>query len=326
MSELRLDNQAVYKAGIILERELQGVLPQVLMQRKPLKWGVNNSIIPLSMDLPKGLTSYKEEIQTEAGKARYLSDYTNDVGSADYSVEENDYRVEKIGHSFHYSIMDLDAAGYASRDIVSRKLQILQYNIEEKAHNHVLFGDAKRKFTGFYNDANVEVRNSGFDPNTATVDQHIQFVTDEIVSYTNKHLLTAGIAGMVVPYTLWSKWQSLRIPDTATPLSEYFNTVFASQSGLTSSLRIIPVNESRNDILSQYMDTADLAAPTFDRIVILPNQIDTVMGVKGFNLEVLPPERQGYHFEVYAYQGFTEFMLYRPTEVVYSDITPVIVP
>lgn len=323
MSQQRLDDQAVYQAGITLRTELEMVMPEVIMQRRPANWAIDGSVIPMTMDLPLGVKTIREEIQTDVGEAQFYSDYSSDFGGADYTTERFDYRVIEIAHSFVYSILELNAAGYANRELVARKARLMQDHIDNKMHRFALFGADKLNLTGFYNDANVEVKDTGFDPNTNDVDLHIQFVTNEIVDYTNKHLLTAGLGAMVVPYSLWARWTSLRIENTATSLASYFTNIFGDATGLVpGGLRILPVNESRSDLLDQYNVTRAQAG--FDRIVILPNNVEDVMGLKAYSMQTLPPQPQNMKFRVNGYRGLTQLMVHRPTEVVYTDITPVV--
>ena len=192
----------------------------------------------------------------------------------------------------------------------------------EKAHNFLLFGESKYGCEGLYNQSEVPVSDTGFDPNSPTVQDHIDYITGELDRVANNNLLTAGVETIIIPRTLWTRWTSLLIPGTSDNLMSYFTRIYASGNGITDQgLQFRVVNESRNDILDA--NGVVRAQPGYDRLLFLPYSADA-MSAKMYPMTTLPAQLQGLRYHVHNYQGISELMVHYPNELLYSDITPVV--
>ncbi len=322
MSQFRIDNQDIIQAGIFLDKELEQNLEMVLEERLPLQWAMDGTIIPMTADLQPGTRKLIEETQKDVGEARFLSDYTEDISYVDYSVQEADYKALDYAASFTYSILELNAARKAGRDIVGRKMRVANRVMVEKAHNFLLVGETKYNCTGLYNNPNVPVEDSGFDPNSITVQDHIDFMTEQLDIVATNNLLTAGVETVVIPKKLWSRWTSLLIPGTSDNLMSYFTKIYASGNGITENgIQFRVVNES--DVPFLDANGVVRAQPGYYRLLFLPYATDA-MSAKMYPMATLPAHLQGLRYHVHNYQGISELMIHYPNEILYSDITPVV--
>ncbi len=318
----RIDNQDIIKAGIFLDRELQVSLNMVLEERFPRLWAADGTVIPMTADLQPGARRLNEESQQTVGEAAWLSDYTEDIPYVDYSVQETDYKALDYAASFTYSVLELNAARLANKDIVGRKMRVVRRVMEEKAHKFLLFGDEKHQVTGLYNNPNVPVEDTGFDPNSAVAQDHIDFISSQLDKVANDSLLTAGVETIVIPRTLWTRWTSLLIPGTSDNVMSYFQRIYSSGNGITENgLTWRVVNESRADILDE--NGVVRSQPGYERILFLPFAADA-MSAKMYPLTSMPAQLQGLRYHVHNYQGISELMIHYPCELLYSDITPVV--
>lgn len=317
---LNLDVSQITQAGTFLSRQLEMKMPELLRERRPELWGANGTIIPTTSDLTPGVRSVIEETLKEKGRmAEFYSEEANDFSLVNVAITEEGYKALDIVKAYRYSVMELAADAVAGRAIRPLKAEVAMINIMEKKHHFALFGSERHSLTGFYNNPNVPVSNSGYNPNTASAQDDLDFVQGELQKQLDSSLLTAEFENILVPSRLLGLWARKLIPNTSATILTILNESLTIANG-GRPINFIPVNESRADILAENGVTT--AVPNYDRLVFLPGDV-RVMSMKQYTPRNLAPQLQALDFQVYMYCGQSEVMFHRPLDVLYSDIVPV---
>lgn len=133
-------------SGAFFARQLEVILPEVLRTpRAPLD---GFRIVPIGTSLPPGADTYIAQHYDEAGRAKLISNWADDLPSVELNAAEDAFRCASYGVSAQWSLQDIAAAQLAGRSISSEKMSIAIRAIEEMFHNVLWDGDAKAGLHG----------------------------------------------------------------------------------------------------------------------------------------------------------------------------------
>lgn len=146
----------------------------------------NGTLIPTTGDLPPG----KDEVgaifmgNNLGEEAILLAPGAADIPLTPVSLSTS--KIPVVMAAKGYSIMWQEARVQDERGIrnliENRKIDIVRSEIAKRLNRFAAIGEPVLGITGLYNNPNVSVVNSSFNPNTATYDQWVTFLIDTILS------------------------------------------------------------------------------------------------------------------------------------------------
>ena len=319
MSHFHLDATQITQAGMFLSRHLEEVMPDLLEERLPELWGADGSVIPTTFDLTPGVRTITQEVLKRKGEmADFYSPQSTDISLVNANIDETKYKALDMVKAFSYNVMELNAAQVANRPIVSIKEEIAMRNIEERRHIFALVGSEEHQITGLYNDPNVPPSASGYNPNTSSAQDDIDFVRGELQKLRANSQLTSAASLIIVPNDLLFLWSAKLLPGTGNSVLSFLTENMSIANG--TPVTFVPKNEAKASFLDQYGVTR--SNPGDDRLIFVPADLRALQ-IKMYLSDNMPPQLEGLDYLVYMYGGQTETIIHRPLEMLYSDITPV---
>lgn len=146
----------------------------------------NGTLIPTIGDLPPG----KEEVgaifmgANMGEEAILLAPGSADIPLTPISLSTD--KIPVVMAAKGYSVQWQEARVQTERGIraliENRKIDIVRFEIAKRLNRYAAIGEPVIGHFGLYNNPNVSVVNSSFNPNTATYDQWVTFLIDTILS------------------------------------------------------------------------------------------------------------------------------------------------
>lgn len=314
----RVKDADVNQAGVYLLRQLEQLLPGLYRRKYGELWAQEDSDVIMAMEgLDPGATSIIEQVIDERGTAVELSDNSDDIPMVEVSVGENKYNVHVITLGYKYNLMQLIRESNQGISINTEKARQVDRGIREKTHQLLLYGNTKRGTTGLFNNSEIPVTSSGYDANSSSFQDDVDFVAEELARVSNRNDMTDEISTMLIPENLWYRWTTrYQTNDTGkTVIQAIRDTLGASSGGPLQ--RIMRKNECRSDFLERF--GVRPAGTNEDRIIFIPTAQDAVDRMF-FSIDWLTPQLRGLHYYVYAYSATTQTMIHYPDACAYSDI------
>lgn len=306
------------KPGVFLARQLEQRLPKIYDKRYPDLWAVDGSIIPSTGDLEEGADVVIAEFIERYGEAAFMSDEADDIPLVDIAIGEDKYPVMAPVTSFKYTVMELNAAIKARRDLTGMREMTAKRALDEKAHKFAVYGSAKHNIPGLLNNPNVPLVDSTFNANTATADDLVDFIGTQITSVTTRSQQVEAIDTIVVSDTLRNKLVKNRLSGTSQSALGYLLENYGTTTG-GSLRRIIAKSEMAPELLAQYGVRPDA---TKERILMIPSNPEAVE--RHFSLPVImEPQIQGTKYLVPCYNMVSPTIFHYPGSCLYIDIPAV---
>jgi hypothetical protein len=309
----RLDASDIKNAGSFLSRELKQILPNVYEKKYAPLWAEQGMYIPAAPTLEEGVESISEEIVESVGEAVELSDLTDDFPTSSSSIREFDFNAHTFIAGYSYTVLQLKAWERAGRNISAQRIAATDRALRQKVHELALFGSKKRGSKGLYNNPDVPVGASGYNPNTSSWQDDIDFIAETISLIQDRNELTEDIGLILVPNKLRRKW-------TTKYQSQDSGKTVIQAIEENHNIMIAAVNESRADILNKYGILPDA---TKDRLIFLPQSSDALERLY-FPPGYMPPQLIGMSYKVCAYIGSSETIVHYPEAMQYEDVPKVV--
>ena len=175
--------------SFFLARELTYIRTRVLeVAKAPMN---AFRIFPVQTEIPAGAQVAIQRTYDQTGIAKVVSNYADDLPRADVIGTETPVKVQTIGDSYGYDVVEIENAQFAGVNLEMYKAQAARRNIDFKINQLAWFGDAENGITGFLANPNltdVPLAADGTDSSTKfvdkTPDQIIRDVT-QLVSAIN---------------------------------------------------------------------------------------------------------------------------------------------
>lgn len=313
----RLDATDIANAGRYLSRQLEQTMPQVYEKRYAKLWAEEGQHLTANPTLEKGATAVIEDIVESVGEAVELSDLTNDYPTVSVSEGEDKYNVHTFVAAYAYTIPQLHAASKAGKDIDKKRVKAVDRVLRQKVHELAVFGSKKRGSNGFFNHPSVPIYTTGYDANTASWQDAIDFVSQVISSIEDRNELTESVSKLIIPNKLWRKWfTTYQSGDSGKSALEAIEA-----AGKNKSLKIVAENECRADILEKF--GVKPPGTNEDRLVFVPENEDVAERLY-YPPDYLPAQLHGMQYKVIAYVGTSETMIHYPEAMGYVDIPKVL--
>ncbi|MGL5076888.1 MAG: major capsid family protein [Waterburya sp.] len=321
MSTLFLDDIDIASAGMFLQRELEQKLTKVYEKKYANLWAEQGQYLTARPDLQLGAEFITEEVIESVGRADEISELAMDGSTVSVSATEFRFNTHVFATSYNYSILKLNAARFAKKDINARLAVAADRAIRQRIHDLAVFGSTKRQSSGLFNDANVPVEATSYNPNTATFQQHIDFVAQICSNVEDRNSLTENVGTLLVPNKLLYRWkQQYQSNDSGKTVYSAIMDNFGSGSG-GSITTIAGVNECKS---SELIANGVLpVGSVLDRVIFLPSDPDAVERLY-YPPMTLAPQLNGMNFRVITFAGTSQTIIHTPQALAYVNIPTVL--
>lgn len=311
-------NDGVKEAGTFLARSLEQHIPQLYEKKYPRLWAEEGMYLPAVGDLEEGAREVIETTVNQVGEALISADGADDVPLVDVSMDEFPFKATCISAGIKYSIPELKAAMRANQDIKTTRLNGLGKALAERIHKLAVFGSSKHGMNGFFAHPRINLVNSSYDADGSgvTAQDHIDFISDNLIKVESDSNLTEGIETILVPAKLYNVWAKTILPSTNQNIIRHVLENFGTEAGGTLR-QIKKVNECQSSYLEKYK--AQASGTNKDRVVFMPFD-PMAFERKYYPVNFLEPQLQGMSYTLVAYTGTSEVIDHYPGSALYVDI------
>jgi len=263
-------------------------------------------LFPVSNEGGPGVTSITYRTYDQAGAAKIINAYADDLPRADVAGKETTIPVRSVGISYGYNLDEIQSSQLTGSSLDQRRANAARRSNEQVVNDVAFFGDATSGLPGLFSNPNIPtgaVVNPG--SGTAWVNKspdEILFDINDLFAdiFETTKMVEQGNT-LLLPAAQWSYIMSTpRASNSDTTIAQY---VAANSPYLTSIDDIIPVNEcaaANNPELS-----AD-AMVAYDRN---PDKLQLEIPVE---LEMLPVQQKNLEFVVPGRSRLAGLNIYYP--------------
>lgn len=315
-----LDALDINTAGMFLRRELEQKLPKVYEKKYTNLWADQGLYLPASPTLELGTEFITEEILESVGRADEVTEIAMDGNTVSVSASEARFNVHVFRANYNYSVLKLHAAQKAGKDINGRHAAAADRAIRQRVHDLAVFGSAKRQSAGLFNNPLVPVEATAYNANTATFQQHVDFVANICSTVEDRNALTSSIGYLFVPNKLLYKWKQTYQTNAGNTVYEALMNNFGEQNGGTIK-QIVGVNECR---VSELIANGVLApGATTDRVVFMSADPDVVERIY-YPPITMPPQLYDMNYRVITFMATSQTIMHLPEANAYVNIPQVL--
>lgn len=150
---LRVAGEFNQDAGLFTARQLEMVRNKIYEEKLPQMNGL--SLVPIASDAPEWAETIVEKTYSQAGMAKIIANYADDLPRADVAADERAVKVKSLGASYGYSLHELKAAVANRTDLPTAKARAARRAVEIKLNQIALLGDPEYGLNGFINHPNL---------------------------------------------------------------------------------------------------------------------------------------------------------------------------
>ena len=203
-------------------------------------------LFPVSNEAGPGVTTITYRTYDQAGIAKIINAYADDLPRADISGKETSIPVVSLGISYGYNIDEIQASQLIGASLDQKKANAAVRAIEKSINRIAFFGSAKDGLPGLFTDPNVPtgpVLNNGngtqwINKNPDEIVYDVNSLFGDIFDTTN---MCEAANTLLLPPSHYSYIASTpRSPTSDTTIAQYIvqNSIY-----INSLADIIPVNE-----------------------------------------------------------------------------------
>jgi hypothetical protein len=172
--ELKIDtNSSMFKAyekaaeniGIVRKdesfffaRNLEYIRQQVFKPVYSKLKLLNGGLLPIDSAIPEGADNDTYDILDGSGEANIITDYADDISTAEISGEQVTNGIKSLASSYLYSVQDVrkdKMLGAVGRSSVTNKAMFARLTVDQKIEKMLGFGDSNFGISGIFNNENV---------------------------------------------------------------------------------------------------------------------------------------------------------------------------
>ena len=309
----RLDASDIASAGSYLSRQLEQTLPKVYSKRYAKLWAQEGQYLQSSPTLEEGITAITEEVMETVGEAAELADISSDVPTITSAIAETQFNVHIFAAGYQYTVLELNAAQRANKNISTTRTLGVDRALRQKEHELLVFGNKKRGSVGLFNNPDVPVDASGYDPNNANFGDTIDYISSLIAGVQNRNNLTSDVATILISNKLSHKWTTLVQTNTGLSVKQFISDNYPL-------IKFGVVNECNSTFLEKYGIRP--VGSNEDLVMVLPDDEDAVQRLY-FPPSYMPPQLYGLTYKVISYCGSSQTIWHYPDAAVYSLVPSV---
>jgi len=264
------------------------------------------SLFPVSNEGGAGITSITYRTYDQAGSAKIINAYADDLPRADVAGKETTIPVRSVGISYGYNLDEIQASQLTGMSLDQRRANAARRSNEQVVNDVAFFGDAESNLPGLFSNPNIPTGavvnpGSGTEWVNKTPDQILFDVNDlfaDIFETTN--MVEQGNT-LLMPPAQWSYIMSTpRSSNSDTTIAQYL----ANNSPYLNSIEdMIPVNECS---AANNPELSTDAMVAYDRN---PDKLQLEIPVE---LEMLPIQQKNLEFVVPGRSRLAGLNIYYP--------------
>lgn len=263
-------------------------------------------LFPVSNEGGPGVTSITYRTYDQAGAAKIINAYADDLPRADVAGKETTIPVRSVGISYGYNLDEIQSSQLTGASLDQRRANAARRSNEQVVNDVAFFGDASSGLPGLFSNPNIPTGavvnpGSGTEWVNKTPDEILFDINDLFADIFETTKMVEQGNTLLLPAAQWSYIMSTpRASNSDTTIAQY---VAANSPYLTSIDDIIPVNEcaaANNPEL-----TAD-AMVAYDRN---PDKLQLEIPVE---LEMLPVQQKNLEFVVPGRSRLAGLNIYYP--------------
>ena len=267
------------------------------------------SLFPVSNEGGPGITTITYRTYDQAGAAKIINAYADDLPRADVAGKETTIPVRSVGISYGYNLDEIQASQLTGAALDQRRANAARRSVEQTTNDVAFFGDATSGMPGLFDNPNIP---TGAVVNPGAGTEWVNKTPDEILFDVNDlfadifettKMVESGNTLMVPP----SQWSYI----SSTPRASNSDTTiakFLAQNSpyLNSEADIIPVNEC---LAAQNPELSTDAMVAYDRS---PDKLQLEIPVE---LEMLPVQQKNLEFVIPGRSRLAGLNIYYPLSI-----------
>lgn len=263
-------------------------------------------LFPVSNEGGPGVTTITYRTYDQAGSAKIINAYADDLPRADVAGKETTIPVRSVGISYGYNLDEIQASQLTGAGLDQRRANAARRANEQTVNDVAFFGDDTSGLPGLFNNPNIPTGNV-VDPGAGT--EWVNKSPDEVLFDIND-----GFADIFETTKMVERGDTVLLPPAqwsyimSTPRSSTSDTTIAqyvvSNSPYINSLDdIIPVNECAAE------NNPELAS---DAMVIYRRDPDALQLEIPVELEYMPTQQKNLEFVVPGRSRLAGLNIYYP--------------
>lgn len=317
----RLDAQDILLAGSFLERQLLQALPTVYNKSYAPLWAEEGDIIPVVGQLQDYAHDVESRFIEGTGKALEYVDRTNDIPIVSRAIGSDRHTVHMFSIATEHSIRELAAMRQLDKDIPNNASELAYVNraLRQSVHELLVYGSAQRSRTGLINNINVPTTLSGYNPNTTTFQQDVDFISNQLTAIQDRNTLAGGSTGYILlTNKLRAKYaRTYELGGGGRSVLEAIIANFGTATGGTLK-GFKAVNEVRATFLERF--GVKPVGANQERMVFIPDDSEAIQRLAGAS-DFLQPQPVDLRFRTIHFLTTTETIIIHPQSLQYVDFT-----
>lgn len=263
-------------------------------------------LFPVSNEGGAGITSITYRTYDQAGAAKIINAYADDLPRADVAGKETTIPVRSVGISYGYNLDEIQSSQLTGSSLDQRRANAARRSNEQVVNDVAFFGDSTSGLPGLFSNPNIP---TGAVVNPGAGTEWVNKSPDEILFDINDlfadifettKMVEQGNT-LLLPPAQWSYIMSTpRASNSDTTIAQY---VAANSPYLTSIDDIIPVNECA---AANNPELATDSMVAYDRN---PDKLQLEIPVE---LEMLPVQQKNLEFVVPGRSRLAGLNIYYP--------------
>ncbi len=263
-------------------------------------------LFPVSNDGGAGISSITYRTYDQAGAAKIINAYADDLPRADVAGKETTIPVRSVGISYGYNLDEIQASQLTGAALDQRRANAARRSNEQVVNDVAYFGDTTSGLPGLFSNPNIPTGavvnpGSGTEWVNKTPDEILFDINDLFADIFETTKMVEQGNTLLLPPAQWSYIMSTpRASNSDTTIAQY---IASNSPYLTSIDDIIPVNEcaaANNPLLS----TDGMVA--YDRN---PDKLQLEIPVE---LEMLPVQQKNLEFVIPGRSRLAGLNIYYP--------------
>jgi len=266
-------------------------------------------VFPVSNDGGPGITTITYRTYDQAGAAKIINAYADDLPRADVGGKETSIPVRSVGISYGYNLDEINSSKLTGAGLDQRRANAARRAVEQTTNDIAFFGDSESGLPGFFSNPNIPTGDvvdpgGGTEWVNKTPDQILFDINTLFADIFETTLMVERGNTLLLPPAQWSYIMSTpRSTNSDTTIGQY---VAMNSPYLNSVDDIIPLNECSGSINPELASDAMVA---YDRN---PEKLQFEIPVE---LEFMPIQREGLEFVVPGRSRVAGVNVYYPLSI-----------
>jgi hypothetical protein len=249
-------------------------------------------LFPVSNEGGAGVTSITYRTYDQAGAAKIINAYADDLPRADVAGKETTIPVRSVGISYGYNLDEIQSSQLTGSSLDQRRANAARRSNEQVVNDVAFFGDAASGLPGLFSNPNIPIgsvvdHGSGTEWVNKSPDEILFDINDLFADIFETTKMVEQGNTLLLPAAQWSYIMSTpRAANSDTSIAQY---VAANSPYITSIDDIIPINECA---AANNPDFTTDAMVAYDRN---PDKLQLEIPVE---LEMLPVQQKNLEFVV----------------------------